>query len=339
MALEGTIKDFSIVELLQMLGQNKSTGILVIKHKDNFVTIYFEKGLIVSVETFPRKLEHRLGETLLKRGNISQETLKKSLQIQSKTGKKLGEILLGLNIISKDELKKALRDQASQIVISIMNWKEGEYKFQKKDIVDWDREWFEPLSVDRLLMESMQILDEMPLIKEIIPDPSIVFERKKITKKIKLLDETEDEKISDKTLYLTKNEYEILKFIDGERDVNTLIEKINLSEFEIYKGLYNLHKKGIIKKVDKKIFNKEEPFEEEKEEKVSFLSMIKDIVVILVFVVEIISLIFTLFIKKDPFYPLKFKENNQFISIKYNIEKNFTSEISKKYKGNNIEKR
>ena len=82
MALEGTIKDFSIVELLQMLGQNKSTGVLVIKHKDNFVTIYFERGLIVSVETFPRKLEHRLGETLLKRGNISNETLKKSLQIQ-----------------------------------------------------------------------------------------------------------------------------------------------------------------------------------------------------------------------------------------------------------------
>ncbi len=335
MALEGTIKDFSIVELLQMLGQNKSTGILVIKHKENFVTIYFEKGLIVNVETFPRKIEHRLGKTLLKRGNISSEILNKALQIQSKTGKKLGEILLGLNIISKDELKKALKDQASQIIISIMSWKEGEYKFQKKDLVDWDRDWFEPLSVDRLLMESMQILDEMPLIKEIIPDSSVIFTRNKITKKIKILDETEDEKISDKTIYLTKSEYEILKFIDGERDVNDLVEKINLSEFEIYKGLYNLNRKGIINKVEKEeIFSKDEKVsEKEKKDKISIFKKLKVAAALIIFLLEIISLIFTTGIKKNIFYPVKFTHYNQLVTIRYKTNQNFIKTIISKYKG------
>ena len=335
MALEGTIKDFSIIELLQMLGQNKSTGILVIKHKENFVTIYFEKGLIVSVETFPRKIEHRLGKTLLKTGNISSEILNKALQIQSKTGKKLGEILLGLNIISKDELKKALKDQASQIILSIMSWKEGEYKFQKKDLVDWDKEWFEPLSVDRLLMESMQMLDEMPLIKEIIPDSSVVFTRNKITKKIKILDETEDEKISDKTIYLTKSEYEILKFIDGERDVNDLIDKINLSEFEIYKGLYNLNRKGIIKKVEKEeIFGKDEKSsEKEKKDKISFFKKLKVAAALIIFLLEIISLIFTTGIKKNIFYLLQFTHHNQLVTIRYKTNQNFIKTIISKYKG------
>ncbi len=335
MALEGTIKDFSIVELLQMLWQNKSTGILVIKHKENFVTIYFEKGLIVNVETFPRKIEHRLGKTLLKRGDISSEILNKALQIQSKTGKKLGEILLGINIISKEELKKALKDQASQIILSIMSWKEGEYKFQKKDLVDWDKDWFEPLSVDRLLMESMQILDEMPLIKEIIPDSSVVFTRNKITKKIKILDETEDEKISDKTIYLTKGEYEILKFIDGERDVNKLIEKINLSEFEIYKGLYNLNRKGVIKKVKKEeIFSKDEKFsEKEKKDKSSFLKKLKVAFAFIILFIEIISLIFTTGIKKNIFYPSKLTHQNQLVRIRYKTNQNFIKSIINKYKG------
>ena len=334
MALEGTIKDFSIVELLQMLGQNKSTGILVIKHKENFVTIYFERGLIVSVETFPKKLEYRLGKTLLKGGSISQEILSKALQIQHKTGRKLGEILVGLNIISKDELRKALKEQASQIILRIMNWKEGEYKFQKKDIVDWEKEWFEPLSVDKLLMESMQILDEMPLIKEIIPDPSVVFTRNNITKKIKLLDETEDEKISDKIIYLTKNEYEILKYVDGEKDVNSLIESINFSEFEIYKGLYNLNKKGVIKKTEREnILSTDEKISLEKESRASFFKKLKVGFAIILFLIEIISLIFTVGIKKDTFYPVKYNQRDQLTNIKYGINQNFIKETIKKYKG------
>ncbi len=330
MALEGTIKDFPITNLFQTLGQHKQTGTLVINSKETYVTIYFSKGMIVNVESFPKKIENKLGETLVKNGLISKDTLEKALAVQNKTGKKLGEILLGLEILSKDGLKNALRIQATQIIMNIMNWPDGKYKFTKRDTVDWDKEWFEPISIDLLLMETMQMIDEMPLIKKSIPDTAMIFKLNKIDKKIEIVKEEEDEKDEDETIFITEKDYKILKMIDGNRNVARILDRSNLTEYETYKSLYNLIRKNLISEKQESDVEGDLNDILTKERK-SFLHSIGQLLIFLLILIGLASSIYTSFFKKNIFYPLSLKMPQKTIKYHSKIEKNFINYLKEKY--------
>ena len=49
MALQGTLKDFSITEIIQLIGQQLKTGVLIIRRGKDLVEIHFVDGLIVHV--------------------------------------------------------------------------------------------------------------------------------------------------------------------------------------------------------------------------------------------------------------------------------------------------
>jgi len=47
MALQGTLKDFGIADILQLIGQQQKTGTLHLKSKDQDVQVGFKDGSIV----------------------------------------------------------------------------------------------------------------------------------------------------------------------------------------------------------------------------------------------------------------------------------------------------
>ena len=51
MALAGTLKDFGIADILQLIGQQQKTGVLHLESKDQEVQIAFEDGNIVRAES------------------------------------------------------------------------------------------------------------------------------------------------------------------------------------------------------------------------------------------------------------------------------------------------
>ena len=51
MALSGTLKDFGIADILQLIGQQTKTGQLHLKAKDQEVHIAFKDGNIVRAES------------------------------------------------------------------------------------------------------------------------------------------------------------------------------------------------------------------------------------------------------------------------------------------------
>jgi len=61
MAFKGTLKEFKVPDILQLISLQGKTGILTFTSVDRFVTLIFEDGLIVGVDAFPKKLEMRVG--------------------------------------------------------------------------------------------------------------------------------------------------------------------------------------------------------------------------------------------------------------------------------------
>ena len=108
MALQGTLRDFSITEIIQLIGQQLKTGILKIHRGKNSVEIYFLDGMVVHVFSNYRGKKDLIGEILVKAQLITEEQLERVLRIQRETLKYLGEILVELQLLTKDDVLKVL---------------------------------------------------------------------------------------------------------------------------------------------------------------------------------------------------------------------------------------
>ena len=61
--------------------------------------------------------DERLGEILLKRGNVSPEALSEALKTQSERGGRLGEVLIAQKAITEEDLLKALAEQLDLVIL------------------------------------------------------------------------------------------------------------------------------------------------------------------------------------------------------------------------------
>jgi hypothetical protein len=248
MAFKGTLKEFKVPDILQLISLQRKTGILTFTSSDGFITLIFQTGMIVGVDSFPKKLEMRVGSVLVKQDFISEEMLQRALDIQKRTNQKIGEILVGMGLIGSDTINESLKTQAVEIVLSLFKWKRGEYNFKIMEQLEEGMKIIEPTPTDNLIMEGVQMLDEWPQIKQVIPEETMVFEPAPVdSKKIEIVGEYEEvpEEPGEKT-YLTENETNLLKYVNGKNTVQELVELGFFTEYKVYKGLYNLIRKGII---------------------------------------------------------------------------------------------
>src|SRR6185503_19318715 len=251
MALEGTIKDFGLPDIFQLIGLQRKTGLLTLKHAKENVTVTFESGQVVMADSAAKRLEDRLGNVLVKQGKLSKEKLDEALQTQKATLQRLGHILTTGNYITPKDLKDALQVQVSQIVFRVFRWRDGEYHFEPNDTVDFDRDNFTPMSADFILMEGIRMVDEWPIIEKKIPSLDIVFRSVVEPSLIEVgggdgaLDDPlaaiaepkRSAASSASQIRLTQEEERIYRKIDGTRTVQQIIDSTGFGEFEVCRTL------------------------------------------------------------------------------------------------------
>lgn len=228
MGLEGSLKDFGLADILQLIFFQKKTGILNINARFDRVKLIFIDGNIVGAESKKRIEANRLGKVLVKKGLLKEGELKAILEEQKNSKTKLGNILIKKGLVSKEDITDVLTNQIKETVIQIFGWKDGYYEFIPQAIPP-DKDI--PISIDtqHLLMEGLRIFDEWTLIEGKITLDSI-FE-----KTYKPIPE------------LSKEEEEILSLIDGENDVSTIIDISGKDDFSVSKTILSLLEKQAIK--------------------------------------------------------------------------------------------
>ena len=111
MALEGTIRDFGLPDIFQLIGLQRKTGHLTLTNEkdDESVTVTFENGMVVMGDSSARRLEDRLGNVLVKQGKVTRERLDEALGVQKQTLQRLGHILASSSAITTKDLRDALK--------------------------------------------------------------------------------------------------------------------------------------------------------------------------------------------------------------------------------------
>lgn len=267
MALEGSLKDFGLQDIFQLIGLQRKTGVLTVKGPYDTIYITFLDGKIVNADSEKAKIESKLGKVLLKRGSISEEQLNKALKIQEETLQRLGYVLVKNGFITNEELKNALTQQILQIVYKVFRWREGEYYFSQEIAVEYDRDSINPITSESVLMEGAQMLDEWPIIERVIKNTDMIFEKTKVEQEIEVSDSDDfdfesgvAEKKGDK-IKLSQMVFDIYNLVDGDSTVIDIVDKSRYNEFDVSKSLYELVQRNLIEEKKLKIAEELKPIE------------------------------------------------------------------------------
>lgn len=262
MALSGTLKDFALPDIFQLIGMQRKTGLLTLESDRETVTVVFEQGMVVHADSTVRRLDDLLGSVLVRQGRIRKEVLEEALSKQKVSMQRLGFILVSQGYISREDLKGALSEQVQQIVFRVFRWKSGRYHFDPAAEADYDRENVQPVSTDHILMEGIRRVDEWPIIEKRIPSLDFVFRPLVPVRQIKVeegpkegggleaalgsLEGGAGSAGATSEVVMGPHELAIYKLLDGSRSVATLMEMTGLSDFDVCRTLFDFIDRNLV---------------------------------------------------------------------------------------------
>lgn len=232
MALEGSLTDFGLADILQLIYFQRKTGVLTLAGKTDRVRLLFIEGKITGAESKRRIDDNRLGKMLLKKGFIKDGELQTVLDEQKKTGTKIGTILIRRGLVEQGLIHEILSNQITETVIQLFSWKHGSYEFAAQG-VPVDKELDLSLDTQHLLMEGLRIVDEWSMIKGRISLDTLFRKTGDVT-----------------DTPLSEDEADVFSFVDGENDVSTIIDFTGKDNFIVSKTLLSLLEKKLIEAVE-----------------------------------------------------------------------------------------
>jgi hypothetical protein len=245
MALQGTLKDFSITEIIQLIGQQLKTGVLKIRRGKDIVEISFVDGMIVHIYSNYRGKKDLIGEIFVKAQLITEEQLDRVLRIQKETLKYLGEILVELQLLTKDDVLKVVSTQIYETIYDLFWWEDGTFNFDLKLVESYKKIPF-ALSTEQVLLSILRMVDEWSEIEKKVYSPHLVFKKALGTEEKPVDPSSFQSYLKEK---LTSEQELVYNLVDGNRTVQEIIDRSLLGKFNSSEILYALLEIGLIKVV------------------------------------------------------------------------------------------
>ena len=235
MSLEGNLRDFNILEIIQLLGQQGKSGILRSwKEGEEKVEVYFFEGKVVHAVPSPKSKIDPIGEKLVKAGFLSKEGLKRVLEEQKKAPRPLGEIIVSEGLVSEEVVRETLCNQVYEIIYDLFHWQEGGFRFEALPVkIPGKVSFF--LDVEEIMLNILRMVDESSQIEKKIPTKYLIL------KSTGMLEREGKELPWDRKM--------IYELVDGKRSVHEIINNSLFGQFFTLEIISELLEKGYIKPV------------------------------------------------------------------------------------------
>ena len=253
MALEGSLRDFDLFSLFNMIKIQGKSGTLVLSQNQEFIKVFFENGEIVGCDSNQVRMEDRLGTMLVRLGRLTGEELLAMVQIQRQSLKRMGTLLLEGGKVTPSDLQDALFNQATAILHRTFRWVEGDYRFDSFLPPDLDRDHFVPIPVDTVLMEAARIQDEWPEVERRLPGLEVPLGRTARAMALHLDIDREVSSLLDGqggmalgSSGLTHPQEVVLSYFDEAQSASDVVQQSRFDELDTCKAIADLIEAGLL---------------------------------------------------------------------------------------------
>ena len=232
MGVSGNLKTMLPGDLLQWLSLGQKTGTLVVARQSVEKRIFFKGGRVISSATNdPREY---LGQFLMSHGFLSEEELRKAMEVQQQSGILLGKILVTIGLITEQDLQRLMRIKAEEEIYDVFLWEDGEFHFIDNELPQMQ---MIPLKIDvtGIIMEGTRRVDEWPRIREVVEHDGMV---PVMVKPVEPAADLEDVQST------------VLHAIDGKRNISEIMLESRASSFVVCSTVHMLVREGFIRVED-----------------------------------------------------------------------------------------
>ena len=231
MALRGSLHEFELPDIFQLIANDGKTGQLVIYNKENEAFVIFFRGAVIAAGNNTMNLQTILFGYLMDVRGYSQQELNELLYLCQGEMKLFTQELVNKRYLIQEELAAIARMGIEDLACGLFLWENGHYRFDSLESVDDYRVGGVSLSSDAVTMEAMRRLDEWKRMSAVIA-PDTVFVPVKSNAPTPRAG-TDGFSVTDSPAY-------IFSLVDGVTSVDELCRGAFFTEYRIYETLMDL---------------------------------------------------------------------------------------------------
>ena len=123
MALEGTLKDFNLPDIFQLIGYQKKTGLLTLSREAEQVVVSLVDGMVVWATPGEEAFDELMGRALVRRGIINQTLADELTRKRRETQQGLVYLLLKQGDVSPLELQRVVEVKVREVLYRVLDRK------------------------------------------------------------------------------------------------------------------------------------------------------------------------------------------------------------------------
>ena len=170
--LRGHISHIYLSSVLQMLCNDRKTGVLRVWHDADEVKLFFDQGAVIYSVGSSR--ESRLGYLLRHMGLVDDSTLSRCLKAAQECGEPIGRVLVDRGIVSEMQLREVNDRKIAQALYDLFLWPAGEFVFDEHP-VNAQGNILTQMDTLNIILDATHRADEMAEFRRVLPDASAVF--------------------------------------------------------------------------------------------------------------------------------------------------------------------
>lgn len=200
---QGTLEETSLAEMLWTIYRHKVPGVIEIANDGIVKRILVSGGSVIHATSTDRT--DRLGAFLYRKGQLSRNDLAETMKEREETGKRHGQLLIERGLLAPDELYVAIRSQIESIVWGLFSWQTGELSFSIGEHED-------PFMINihlpmrQVIVQGIKKAQDAKALVGRLGKKSSVFRPSYCAEDLI-------------EIALGKEEYELLRLVDGERSL------------------------------------------------------------------------------------------------------------------------
>jgi hypothetical protein len=230
---KGNFSEIVLPHLLAQALQSNFTGMFRAERESIIKVIYFREGEIAFASS--NQPSDRLGEVLIKRGQLSREQLDMAMS-KLEANVSLGKMLVELGYLSPKELLEGAKTQVEEILFSLNTWGDGTFEFIEgplpQRIVDLK------LNTRQVIFQGILQLEDRRWVLSEIGSMEAVY--------------SPDANLTEVTqgLRLDSDVHQVIANINGTHTVRDLSSRSRLDDFTVGKVVAALKSLGLVEAVE-----------------------------------------------------------------------------------------